>query len=145
MIDIKRLTKVTIFTLLINVTSGLSIADDAVFINKYSNELEKSDIHIRESYDMDHTDYGFAPYVCKGFRFILDDEDLGDDEGGRLFVCKNKADQKRLANYYRSLSKRSAAFFSWVFEYKNYVLQINGNLSEGKAEIMNNVLNKLPK
>lgn len=75
--------------------------------------------------------YGFAPYVCKGVRFLI--PSLGEDSGGRILACPNAADRDAIAGYYERLAKKSAAFFSWVFVKGNVVVQINGDLEEEKA------------
>lgn len=75
--------------------------------------------------------YGLAPYVCKGVRFLI--PSLGEDSGGRALACPNAADRDAIAGYYERLGKKSAAFFSWVFVKGNVVVQINGDLEEEKA------------
>ena len=80
---------------------------------------------------MQPKDYGFAPYVCTGERFLI--PALGPDNGGRVFVCPNMQDRDALAEYYRGLARVSAAFFSWVFPVGNSLVQINGDLDEAKA------------
>lgn len=93
---------------------------------------EFDDPYIEFQYRMGPKDYGAAPYVCEGARFAI--LSLGNDGGGRIFLCKKKADRDRLANYYRELGKVSARFFSWVFIKGNVVLQLNGDLDEQRAK-----------
>lgn len=76
-------------------------------------------------------DYGLAPYVCYGERFLI--PSLGADSGGRVFICNDPADQAALADFYNSLAKSSAIFFSWVFTKGNVLVQINGELPEATA------------
>lgn len=75
--------------------------------------------------------YGPAPYVCTGTRFLI--PSLGIDNGGRIFVCDNTKDRDALENYYKKMGESSALFFSWVFVKNNIVVQINGDLPEDKA------------
>jgi hypothetical protein len=77
-------------------------------------------------------DYGMAPYVCTGLRFLI--PSLGADSGGRVFACPNDADRDAIAHYYQDLGRRSAAFFSWVFVKGNVVVQINGDLDDQTSE-----------
>lgn len=82
-------------------------------------------------------DYGQAPFVCEGTRFIIPSLGKtadGQGKGGRVFVCPNTADRDKLAGYYQALAKSSAAFFSHVFTKGNIVLQINGELKEDQAK-----------
>lgn len=78
-------------------------------------------------------DYGMAPYVCDGVRFLI--PSLGDDSGGRAFVCASDADLASLREYYESLGRASAIAFSWVFanEDRGVLVQINGELPEEEA------------
>ena len=76
--------------------------------------------------------YGLAPFVCKGVRFLI--PSLGEDNGGRVLACPNAEDRDAIAGYYERLAKKSAAFFSWVFVKGNTVVQINGDLDEETAK-----------
>lgn len=80
---------------------------------------------------MTKDDYGFAPYVCKGTRFLI--PSMGADKGGRIFICDNAKDREAIANYYIEFGKKSAMLFSWVFVKGNIVVQINGDLPEDQA------------
>jgi len=77
-------------------------------------------------------DYGMAPYVCKGVRFLI--PSLGEDSGGRVFVCSAEADRDAIARYYQDLGRRTAMLFSWVFVKGSIVVQLNGDLEEQAAE-----------
>lgn len=76
-------------------------------------------------------DFGLAPYVCRGTRFLI--PSLGEDSGGRVLSCPSTGDRDAIAAYYVGLGKRSAALFSWVFVKGNVVVQINGDLDEALA------------
>jgi hypothetical protein len=80
---------------------------------------------------MTKDDYGPAPYVCTGTRFLV--PSIGADSGGRIFICDSTEDREALANYYNELGKSSALFFSWVFTKDNVLVQINGDLPEETA------------
>jgi hypothetical protein len=99
-------------------------------MDKLIEEFYDDDIEFQ--YRMTPKDYGAAPYLCEGVRFAI--LSLGNDAGGRIFLCKKKADRDRLASYYRNLGKTSALFFSWVFVKGNVVLQLNGDLDEQRAK-----------
>ena len=76
-------------------------------------------------------DYGLAPFVCDGTRFFI--PSLGEDQGGRIFICPNNDDRMLLRDYYEGLARESAAFFSWVFVRDSVLVQINGDLDEVTA------------
>jgi hypothetical protein len=83
------------------------------------------------AFHMGPQDYGLAPFVCYGVRFLV--PSLGPDNGGRVFICNDSAEQAQLAAYYDKLGKSSALFFSWVFIKGNVLVQINGDLPEAIA------------
>jgi hypothetical protein len=87
------------------------------------------------------SDYGLAPYVCKGAHFFV--PSVCSDCGGRVFICPNQDDLTLLQNYYQDLGRQSAAFFSWVFAKNNVLIQINGDMSEAIAQKYNSVLQSL--
>lgn len=104
----------------------------AMTVDKVVEEMGDSGLEFERPTRMQPRDYGMAPYLCDGARFLI--PSLGRDSGGRVFVCKNKADRNALADYYRKLGKTSAIAFSWVFVKGNVVLQLNGNLDEKTAK-----------
>lgn len=104
----------------------------AMTLDQIVEEMSDSGLEFENPTRMQPRDYGMAPYLCDGSRFLI--PSLGRNAGGRVFVCKNKADRDALAGYYRKLGKTSAVAFSWVFVKGNVVLQLNGNLDEHKAK-----------
>ena len=88
-------------------------------------------LEAENAYAMAKEDYGLAPAVCDGYRFII--PSLGEDSGGRVYVCSKAGDQKELVTFYTELGK-SPLFFSWVFEKGSVVVQINGDLDEVTAK-----------
>ena len=76
-------------------------------------------------------DYGLAPYVCSGTRFLV--PSLGADKSGRIFICPNADDLALLKDYYDKLGRASAMFFSWTFVKGLVLVQINGDLEETVA------------
>jgi hypothetical protein len=79
------------------------------------------------------TDYGMAPMVGSGLLIEVDGCKTATTCRARVIAVDDAGDRARLADYYTSLGKQSAAFFSWVFEHKGVVLQINGDVAEETA------------
>lgn len=77
-------------------------------------------------------DYGPAPYVAKGVRFLI--PSICPDCGGRAFVG-TKEEIADLSRYYEEMGKASALLFSWVFVTPDglAMVQINGELPEEQA------------
>jgi len=93
--------------------------------------FRKAGLEAEQPSRMGPRNYGFAPYVCQGTRFLI--PSLGEDSGGRVFLCPNDADRDLLAGYYRDMGRKSAAAFSWVLVKGRIVVQINGDLDEAIA------------
>lgn len=100
-------------------------ADDVISVWKNAG------LEAENTRPMTKDDYGMAPFVCEGTRFYI--PSLGEDNGGRLFICEDEKDRDALSTYYDELGKKSALFFSWVFTKGNIVVQINGDLPEETA------------
>ena len=99
--------------------------------NDVVTAFKNAGLEAESTKQMSKDDYGAAPLVCEGTRFFI--PSLGQDNGGRIFICDNNDDRDSLANYYQDLGKSSALFFSWVFVKDNIVVQINGDLKEDIA------------
>jgi hypothetical protein len=85
-------------------------------------------LSVGKSWRMQRSDYGLAPYVARGVRFIV--PTLGEDRGGRVFTG-TLSDLRRLKRYYDSFGKTSAVLFSWTYlnTARRVLLQMNGDMS----------------
>jgi hypothetical protein len=81
---------------------------------------------------MTRDDYGIAPLsAVEGTRFLI--PSLCADCGGRILSFANQEDLELMRRFYEEMGRQSAAFFSWVFEKDNVLVQINGDLPESRA------------
>lgn len=80
---------------------------------------------------MTRKDYGKAPLLCKGTRFLLPSVDKA--AVGRAFYCSKEADGDKLTRYYTSLGEQSAELFTHVFAQPPYVVQLSGDLPDEQA------------
>jgi hypothetical protein len=80
---------------------------------------------------MTKQEYGQAPQVCNGTRFLI--PSLGPDNGGRVFICSDAGDRAALTGYYNGLAAMGSIYVSWVFVKGNVVVQINGMLPDETA------------
>jgi hypothetical protein len=67
----------------------------------------------------------------EGTRFFI--PSLGPDNGGRIMSFDNQEDLQDTKEFYDKMGREMAALFSWTFEHKNILVQINGDLPEDKA------------
>ncbi len=88
-------------------------------------------LEAENTFAMKPKDYGFAPYLGRGTRFLI--PSLCSDCGGRIFDFDNQADLAAVENYYVTLAKSSALFWSWTFKNGNVLVQLNGDLPEAQA------------
>ena len=124
---------IAFFTLFISLTACNNGVDGrAVTANDVISAFVDAGLEAESPREMTKDDYGAAPYVCEGTRFLL--PSLGADKGGRIFICEAQADLESLATYYNELGKSSALFFSWVFTKGQVLVQINGELDESIAK-----------
>lgn len=87
-------------------------------------------------------DYGIAPQVAQeGTRFLI--PSLCAECGGRVFSFSSPQNLDILKTYYVTISESSPAFFTWVFEKDNILVQINGDLSEERAREYETALESL--
>ena len=122
----QKLFILSVFATVILSACGSSVTGDDVIAS-----FKKAGLEAENSYAMTKDDYGPAPYVCTGTRFLI--PSIGADNGGRIFICDNAEDLALLKNYYDELGKSSALFFSWTFTKGDVLVQINGDLPEEKA------------
>ena len=118
----------------INSTTNQSVATTTPVPLNAANVLaafNANGLEAENTFTMKPSDYGMAPYRGRGTRFLI--PSLCDDCGGRIFDFDNQDDLTKVENYYVSLGRSSAIFFSWTFKNGNVLLQINGDLPEDKA------------
>lgn len=104
-------------------------------------------LEAEDAYQMQAKDYGLAPFVCKGTRFIipsLGKTDSGDGKGGRLFVCANDKELEALKTYYTKLGEAGAFFASHLYASGPALVQINSELDKAVADQYGNVLLSKP-
>lgn len=100
-------------------------------IDQASAAISAAGLEFDSPRPMTADDYGLAPFLGQGVRFLI--PSLGPDSGGRLFAFSSQADLDVIRDYYESMAKQSALFFSWVFVQDNILIQINSELPESTA------------
>jgi len=91
---------------------------------------------------MTRDDYGAAPLVAnEGTRFLI--PSLGEDSGGRVLSFETPEDRDKTKEYYDSLGRESAMFYSHTFVKGNLLVQINGELSDDRAAAYDAALQRL--
>lgn len=121
-----KLIWIIIGALLLTACGGGGLTSDKVI-----QAFKDAGLEAENTSTLTKEDYGVAPYVCAGTRFLI--PSIGVDKGGRVFQCDNDKDRDALVSYYTELGKVSAAFYSWVYVKDNIVVQINGDLPEETA------------
>lgn len=109
-----------------------SQADARWTIEQVLGALKQAELEAEDPRPMTREDYGLAPYVGSGVRFLI--PSLCADCGGRLFSIENATDLALMKAYYDEMGRQSALLFSWTFARDNILLQINGDLPEASAK-----------
>ena len=113
-------------------TSEPTATEISITAEDVINAFIGAGLEAHQPYKMTKDDYGIAPYVCEGTRFHI--PSLGNNSGGRVFICDSIDHMDALKSYYTKLGESSALFFSWVFTKDNVLVQINGDLAENIAK-----------
>lgn len=71
------------------------------------------------------------PDLCPAVIFDIPSQ---GDKHGRVFVCADKNKRDAVANYFISLRKANAMFWSWVYVKGSIVVQLNGEIDEAMAK-----------
>lgn len=93
--------------------------------------FQRAGLEIEEARPMMEQDYGTAPQVCEGMRFLL--PSLGPSHGGRIYYCENSTERDSLVAFYEEIGQQSPAAVSWIFVKENVLVQLNRALSEEQA------------
>ena len=99
-------------------------------------------LEAEDTWELTVDDYGLAPYVGSGVRFLI--PSLCEDCGGRVFVFESDKDLQSIKDYYETIAEASALFFSWIYVRDNALVQINGDLPENQALKYKSALMSIP-
>lgn len=116
----------------------------AITPDQVLSQIKAAGLEAESVSTMEAGDYGMAPFLCQegARRFLI--PSLGEDNGGRLFVCANADDATKLKTYYDELGKASAMFFSHTYQKGGVVVQLNGQLDKATADKYGAVVAALP-
>ncbi len=104
-----------------------------------ADAFRASGVDIGEVSEMTADDYGLAPMADEGLRFLI--PSLDEDAGGRImrYDSQEKLDQAKA--YYDDLGEQSAALFSHTFTRGDILVQVNGDLPQEQADMLEEALN----
>lgn len=116
-------------------------AASGITVSQVADAFRESGVEIGEVSEMSADDYGLAPMADEGLRFLI--PSLGDDAGGRIMRYESDEDLQRAKSYYEELGKQSALLFSHVFTRGDILVQVNGNLPQEQADMLQEALEGL--
>lgn len=122
----RKLLILSSILILLAINTGCGIMKNQITGNDVVNAFKQAGLEAENAHPMTTGEYGEAPRVCIGTRFLI--PSLGQDNGGRIFVCDKPEDRDQLVSYYQGLNKTNSFLFSWVYVKGNIVVQINGDL-----------------
>ena len=123
---------VLVLLVIVLAAAGCGAKEASLTPDQIIQAFQDAGLEAATSSAMAAADYGMAPYVAKGVRFVI--PSLCEDCGGRVFVG-TKAEIDQLAAFYEEAGKASALLFSWTFKTQDGrgLVQINGDLPEADA------------
>jgi hypothetical protein len=127
-------------------TANPASSSTSAFQRWTSNDVveifKSASLEVAGTRPMTKDDYGMAPMrAIEGTHFVI--PSLCSNCGGRILSFSSQEDLEATKTYYEDLGKNNALFFSWVFVKDNILIQINGDLPEGKARQYESALNSL--
>ena len=138
----RRIVAAFVFALALAACGGTPAA--AVTPDDVIAKFKAAGLEAEQPSAMDAEAYGMAPLLCQdGARRFLTPS-LGEDNGGRLFVCKEEKEATALKTFYDKLGESSAIFHSWTYQKGSVILQLNGSLDQAKADEYDKVIAALP-
>lgn len=110
---------------------GDDAGDAPVSARAVVDAFRAAGLEAEDARPMTNDEYGLAPKRADdALRFFI--PSLGPDSGGRVLVYRDRADLEAMKAYYAELSE-TPAFFSWVYQEGDVLVQINGRLPEEQA------------
>lgn len=119
-------------------TLSVATAQETVSAQALIEKLAAAGLEAASPTAMTRSDYGAAPFLCRGARFGL--PTYGDTAFGQAFYCARKADRDKLARYYTGLGQHNPEQFVHVFVNAPYVLTLDGNVADEAAAVYEAVL-----
>ncbi|KQL37590.1 stress protein [Psychrobacillus sp. FJAT-21963] len=83
-------------------------------------------LEVGGTFDLDNREFGNTR--IEGKRILI--PSLGEDAGGRLFLFKNEKDLAQAKSYYDELGNAGPIFYSHTHQKGNFLLQMNGDMSD---------------
>ena len=134
----RKLLILSSILILLVINTGCGIMKNQIAGNDVVNAFKQAGLQAENAHPMTTDEYGEAPKVCTGTRFLI--PSLGQDNGGRIFICDKSEEQDQLVSYYQGLNKTNSFLFSWIYVKGNIVVQINGDLDGQTAAKYNQAI-----
>jgi hypothetical protein len=142
------LVAVVVFAFVLIWAIGLAILGDeteqtAVTAERVILRFKQAGLEAENPRPMTTDDYGLAPIVCQdnSMRFFI--PSLGQNAGGRVFVCPSTEEVNQLKLFYEEQGQRNPDVRSWTFDNDRVLVQLNGGLPQEQARRYGEVLNEL--
>jgi len=68
--------------------------------------------------------------------------DVGPDQGGQVLVFEDRDDLEVMKKYWENFNRRGGFLYSHVYDKKNAILHINGQLPKSRADQYNEVFQR---
>lgn len=120
----KLLSLLLILTIAILTACGNE--ESSLTTNDVIQNFKDDGLEVGEISDLPNKEFG--ELRKEGKRILI--PSLGEDAGGRLFSFDNEDDLKEAKSYYDELGKSGPMFYSHTHQSGNFLIQMNGDMSD---------------
>lgn len=128
--------------IVVGLLAACSSGEPTVKVDDVVAKFKEAGLEAESPTEITKDDLGMAPMRFEEGRRILVPS-LGDDNGGRVFVFKDKGDLEELKSYYDELGKSSAMLFSYTHANDHVLIQMNGDMEQAEFDKYAKVIDEL--
>lgn len=110
-----------------------------ISVDDLVESFKEEDLSVKDLKQMKKDDYGAAPMKAETGKIF----EVQNDKNARILMFKNKEDLKDTKEYYDKLGEESAIFFSHTYTKGNYLIQMNGDISDSKFKEYKSVMKQI--
>lgn len=110
-----------------------------ISVDDLVESFKEEDLSVKDLKQMKKDDYGAAPMKAETGKIF----EVQNDKNARILMFKNKEDLKDTKEYYDKLGEESSIFFSHTYAKGNYLIQMNGDISDSKFKEYKSVMKQI--
>ncbi|OMC71078.1 hypothetical protein BK126_02910 [Paenibacillus sp. FSL H7-0326] len=127
---------------IVGLLAACSSGESTVKVDDVITKFKEAGLEAENATEITKDDMGMGPMRFEEGKRILVPS-LGEDNGGRLFVFKDKSDLDELKSYYDEMGKSSAMLFSHTHANDHVLIQMNGDMEQAEFDKYAKVIDEL--